>query len=51
MQKILEDAKLDSNANYLYITSGDGFYETVPLDEIAADERIHGEDCMFLIWS
>ena len=40
MQKILEDAKLDSNANYLYITSGDGFYETVPLDEIAADERI-----------
>ena len=36
----LEDAKLDSNANYLYITSGDGFYETVPLDEIAADERI-----------
>ena len=40
MQKILEDAKLDSNAKYLYITSGDGFYETVPLDEIAADERI-----------
>ncbi len=40
MQKILEDANLDSNAKYLYITSGDGFYETVPLDEIAADERI-----------
>ena len=40
MQKILEDAKLDSNAKYLYITSGDGFYETVPLDQIAADERI-----------
>ncbi len=40
MQKILEDAKLDGNARYLYITSGDGFYETVPLDEIAADERI-----------
>ena len=40
MQKILDDARLDGNAKYLYITSGDGFYETVPLDEIAADERI-----------
>ena len=40
MQKILDDARLDANAKYLYITSGDGFYETVPLDEIAADERI-----------
>ena len=40
MQKILEDANLDGNAKYLYITSGDGFYETVPLDEIAADPRI-----------
>ncbi len=40
MQRILEDAQVRSNARYLYITSGDGFYETVPLDEIAADERL-----------
>ena len=39
-QKILADAKVRSNAKSLYITSGDGFFETVALDEIAADERI-----------
>jgi DMSO/TMAO reductase YedYZ molybdopterin-dependent catalytic subunit len=40
LQEILADVKPKSNARYLYITSGDGFYETVDLDLIAADERI-----------
>ena len=40
MQQILADARVQSGARYLFIRSGDGFYETVPLDEIAADERI-----------
>ena len=40
LQKILADAKVQPNARHLYITSGDGFYETVDLDLIATDERI-----------
>lgn len=40
MQDILADVQLKPAARYLYITSGDGFYETVDLDLIAADERI-----------
>lgn len=40
LQEILADAKVQPNARYLYITSGDGFYETVDLELIAADERI-----------
>ncbi len=40
LQDILADVKPQSNAGYLYITSGDGFYETVALDLIASDERI-----------
>jgi DMSO/TMAO reductase YedYZ molybdopterin-dependent catalytic subunit len=40
MQKILADAKVRSSARFLFIRSGDGFYETVPLEEIAEDERI-----------
>ena len=40
MQKILADAKLQSNARHLFISSGDGFYESVPLAEIDADPRI-----------
>ena len=40
LQDILADVRPQSNANYLYITSGDGFYETVALDLIASDERI-----------
>ena len=40
LQKVLADAKVRSGARSIFITSGDGFYETVPLDEIAADERI-----------
>ena len=40
LQDILEDVKPTDKARYLYITSGDGFYETVDLDLIASDERI-----------
>jgi hypothetical protein len=40
MQEILAEAGLQADARYLRITSGDGFYETVDLDLIAADERI-----------
>ena len=40
LQDILADVKPSSNARYLHITSGDGFYETVDLDLIASDKRI-----------
>lgn len=40
VQDVLADAKLQPDAQYLYITSGDGFYETIPLDLINADPRI-----------
>ena len=40
LQDILADVKPTSDARYLFITSGDGFYETVDLDLIANDERI-----------
>ncbi len=40
VQDILADVKPNDNARYLYITSGDGFYETVDMDLIASDERI-----------
>jgi len=40
LQKILADVQPQSAAQYLIITSGDGFYETVDLDLIASDERI-----------
>ncbi len=39
-QDLLAAAKVQPNAKYLHITSGDGFYETVPLDLINADKRI-----------
>ena len=39
-QDLLADAGLQSKARYLIITSGDGFYETVDLALIDADERI-----------
>jgi DMSO/TMAO reductase YedYZ molybdopterin-dependent catalytic subunit len=39
-QDILADAQVRPEARYLYITSGDGYYETVDLDLIASDERI-----------
>jgi DMSO/TMAO reductase YedYZ molybdopterin-dependent catalytic subunit len=40
LQDILAQAQVQPKAGYLYITSGDGFYETVDLDLIADDERI-----------
>ena len=39
-QEVLASAGLQDVARYLFITSGDGFYETVDLDLIMADERI-----------
>jgi DMSO/TMAO reductase YedYZ molybdopterin-dependent catalytic subunit len=40
VQDVLADAGLQDNARYLFITSGDGFYETVDLELIANDARI-----------
>ena len=40
LQKILADVEPTSEARYLFITSGDGFYETVDLNFVAEDERI-----------
>ncbi len=40
VQDVLAEAKLQPDAQYLYITSGDGFFETIPLDLINADPRI-----------
>lgn len=40
LQQLLAEAKPTAAAKYLFITCGDGFYETVSLDLIAQDERI-----------
>jgi len=40
VQDVLAGAGLKEDARYLYIESGDGFFETVDLDLIAADDRI-----------
>ncbi len=40
VQDILADAGLQEDARYMYLRSGDGYYETVDLDLIASDERI-----------
>jgi len=40
VQDVLADAGVQDGARYLFISSGDGFYETVDLDLIAEDERI-----------
>jgi hypothetical protein len=40
VQDVLADAGVQDGAQYLYITSGDGFYETVPLDLINSDRRM-----------
>ena len=40
LKDILADVKPQSDARYLFITSGDGFYETVDLDLIDSDDRI-----------
>jgi len=37
---VLADAGVQDSARYLYISSGDGFYETVSLDLINSDPRI-----------
>jgi DMSO/TMAO reductase YedYZ molybdopterin-dependent catalytic subunit len=39
-QDLLEDAQVKPEANYLIITSADGFYETVDLELIRSDPRI-----------
>ncbi len=40
VQDILAEVRPMSNARYMIISSGDGFYETVDLELIASDERI-----------
>jgi DMSO/TMAO reductase YedYZ molybdopterin-dependent catalytic subunit len=40
LQEVLADAEISPQARYLYITSGDGFYESLDLDLVASDERI-----------
>ncbi len=40
LQDILADVSPTEKAQYLFIRSGDGFYETVDLDLIASDSRI-----------
>jgi DMSO/TMAO reductase YedYZ molybdopterin-dependent catalytic subunit len=40
VQDVLADAGVKPEAQYLYITSDDGYYETVDLDLINSDERI-----------
>jgi DMSO/TMAO reductase YedYZ molybdopterin-dependent catalytic subunit len=40
VQDVLADAGVQPEAKYLFITSGDGFYETIDLDLINADRRI-----------
>ncbi len=40
VQAVLADAGVRPEARYLHIGSGDGFYETIPLDLINSDERI-----------
>ena len=40
LQDILVDVRPRSDARYLFISSGDGFYETVDLELIDSDDRI-----------
>jgi DMSO/TMAO reductase YedYZ molybdopterin-dependent catalytic subunit len=40
IQDVLDDAGVQEGARYLHITSGDGFYEIIPLDLIYSDPRI-----------
>ena len=40
LQDLMAEAQVRDEARYLYITSGDGFYETVDLELIRSDERI-----------
>lgn len=40
VQDVLADLDLQEGAKYLFISSGDGFYETVDIDLIMSDRRI-----------
>lgn len=40
LQKVLEDAGVQSDAQYLLIKSADGFHESVDLDLVRSDERV-----------
>jgi DMSO/TMAO reductase YedYZ molybdopterin-dependent catalytic subunit len=40
VRRVLHDAGVRPQAGFLKLTSGDGFYETVPLDLINSDERV-----------
>jgi DMSO/TMAO reductase YedYZ molybdopterin-dependent catalytic subunit len=40
VKEVLSDAGVQQRARYLHISCADGFYETVPLDMINADDRI-----------
>jgi DMSO/TMAO reductase YedYZ molybdopterin-dependent catalytic subunit len=40
VRRVLRDARVMPQARFLKLTADDGFYETVPLDLINADERI-----------
>ena len=40
LKNVLADAKIKPEAKYLYITSGDGFYETLELEQLEKDDRI-----------
>ncbi|MFZ0546997.1 MAG: molybdopterin-dependent oxidoreductase [Candidatus Promineifilaceae bacterium] len=40
VQDVLADAGVQDGAKYLFITSGDGFYESIALDLINSDRRI-----------
>jgi len=40
LQDVLAEARVKKGARYLHIKAGDGFYETVDLDSIYADQRI-----------
>jgi DMSO/TMAO reductase YedYZ molybdopterin-dependent catalytic subunit len=40
VQDVLADAGVQGGARYLFITSGDGFYETIDLELINSDRRI-----------
>ena len=40
LQAVLEDAGLQEEAQYLIVSSGDGFYETIDLDLVKSEPRI-----------
>jgi DMSO/TMAO reductase YedYZ molybdopterin-dependent catalytic subunit len=40
LKKLLPDLGLKPNATHLKVSSADGFFEVLPLDEVMADERV-----------